>query len=345
MHREEIVFRRPALAALKRRMFDTRCGLIAILVILALVSAGCSATQEPIQIAISAWAGVEPAQLAADLGYYDAHGVDVEMVRFTAYTDSIEALQDGKTDGGMHTLDDAMRYFSKGRDVRVVLLTDTSYGGDGIVARAGIHEVQDLADCRVGVETGTVSHFSLLKALEVGGLTQEDIDIVSIPAWEIKEAFLAGDIDAGVTWEPYLTSAAEEGNGNVIITSRQYPETIITTMVFDARTVEKRPQDVERIVAAYFDAVDYTKAHPQDAYRRMADAEGISAEAFRAHAAGIRYLDLEDNVALLGTTPGEEGDIHATARELARFLMDNRMVETGPDVHVLLENRFVAAAQ
>jgi len=344
MEPEGSAFGNPALTALARQMSATRCRGILILVVLALVATSCSARREPIEIAISAWAGVEPAQLAADLGYYEAHGVDVEMVRFTAYTDSIEALQDGKTDGGMHTLDDALRYFTRGRDVRVVLLTDTSYGADGIVARAGIQEVQDLAGCRVGVETGTVSHFSLLKALDVGGLTEEDIHIVSIPAWEIKEAFLAGEIDAGVTWEPYLTSAAEEGHGNVIITSRQYPETIITTMVFDARTVERRPRDVERIVAAYFDAVDYTKSHPQDAYRRMADAQGISADAFRAHAAGIRYLDLEDNVDLLGTEPGAEGEIHDTARELAQFLMDNRMAGVVPDIDVLLENRFVAAA-
>lgn len=317
---------------------------LGLLILLIGIITGCAAEKPPIKIAISAWAGVEPAELAARLGYYEKRGVNVEMVRFSAYTDSIEALREGKVQAGMHTLDDAIRYYAAGRDVRVVLITDYSYGGDGIVTRSNIETVADLAGAKVGVETGTVGHFSLLKVLELGGLVEDDIKIVSIPAWEIKDAFLAGEIDAGVTWEPYLTSSATEGNGRVLITSREYPEAIITSMVFDAETIEDRPADVQKVVAAYFEAVDYIKQNQAEAYRIMGEAEGIDAEEFASHAEGLRYLDLDDNLELFGGDDGQ-GRIYSRATDLAEFLQSKGVTSTLPDTDKLLEGLFVYGAQ
>jgi len=313
--------------------------LLGLLVLFAAAVTGCAGEKPPIKIAISAWAGVEPAELAARLGYYEKQGVNVEMVRFSAYTDSIEALREGKVQAGMHTLDDAIRYYAAGRDVRVVLLTDYSYGGDGIVTHSNIETVADLTGATVGVETGTVGHFSLLKVLELGDVAEDSIKIVSIPAWEIKDAFLAGKIDAGVTWEPYLTSSAAEGNGRVLITSRQYPESIITSMVFDAETIKERPVDVQKVVTAYFEAVEYLKQNREEAYRIMGEAEGIDAAEFASHAEGLRYLDLDDNLDLFGANG--QGRIYSRARELADFLTNKGVTSTTPNTNTLLERMFV----
>ncbi|HMZ08874.1 MAG TPA: ABC transporter substrate-binding protein, partial [Anaerolineales bacterium] len=299
------------------------------------------AQKEPIRIAISAWAGVEPAELASQLGYYEKHGVEVEMVRFSAYSDSIEALVDGNVDAGMHTLDDAIRYFSTGRDVRVVLLTDYSFGGDGLVARSGIETLEDLRGKKIGVEIGTVGHLSLLKILKLAGFDIEDVSVISIPAWEIQQAMINGEIDAGVTWEPYLTSTANTMGGKVLITSRDYPETIITTMTIDAEIIKTRPEDVQKVVAAYFEAVEYMKQNPQDAYERMGLAEGVSASEFESHVNGIQYLDLASNLDLFGKDG--EGRAYTQTELISNFLFDQHVIDTLPDIRQLLQPDFIRA--
>ena len=315
--------------------------LTIIMLILAQSGMACVPQKQPISIAISSRAGVEPLELTAQLGYFEKHGVDVKLIRFSVYSDSIEALIDGKVDAGMHTLDDAIRYYAGGRDVRVVLLTDYSFGNDGLVARPGIDSLTDLRGTRIGVETETVGHLSLLKILEAGKLAENDVTIVNIPTWEIEQSMLNGIVDAGVTWEPYLTRTARETGGKVLITSREYPETIITTMTFDAAIVKQRPQDVQNIVAAYFDAVDYIKENPQDAYQRMGQAEGISAMEFEEQAAGIQYLHLADNLTLLD----EQSEVHAygQADTIAQFLFDQGIIKSMPDIHQLLTPLFIQA--
>ena len=313
--------------------------LFLVLILAVLLVNGCSPKNNPIRIAISVWAGVEPAELAAQLGYYEKHGVDVKIVRFSTYSDSLEALRDGNVDAGMHTLDDSLRNMSMGKDVRVVLLTDYSFGGDGLVARAGIETLLDLRGSRIGVEIGTVGHLSVLKILEKTGININDVTLVSIPAWEIQQAMLDGKIDAGVTWEPYLTSTAKMIGGNILITSRDYPETIITTMTFDADVVESRPEDVGKIVSAYFDAVEYIKQHPQEAFKIMGQAEGISAEDFSSHVDGLKYLDLQNNVELYGTE--SNGRIFTTAKEISQFLADNQVIKNLPDVNQMLDSHFI----
>jgi NitT/TauT family transport system substrate-binding protein len=283
---------------------------------------------------------VEPAELAARKGYYKQRGVAVEMVRFSAYTDSIAAFQEGKVDIDMQTLDDAIRLLAGGREVKVVLFTDYSYGGDGIVARQGINSIAELKGKTVGVEVGTVGHFSLLKSLEKAGMEEKDITIVSIPAWEIKESFLAGKIDAGVTWEPYLTSSANEGKGKVIITSRDYPETIITTMAVDKKLIEKRADDVQKIVSAYFDALRLTLQQPDEAYSIMAQAEGVTKDDFASHVQGLRYIDLEHNQQAFGAA--EQGKLYTVGRDLIDFLHKRGVIKAKPDISQLFDGRFVS---
>ncbi|MBI5963490.1 MAG: ABC transporter substrate-binding protein [Chloroflexi bacterium] len=313
--------------------------LTIIMLTLAQSGTACAPQKEPIRIAISTWAGVEPLELAAQLGYFEKHGIDVKLMRFSVYSDSIEALIDGKVDGGMHTLDDAVRYFSRGKDVRVVLLTDYSFGSDGLVARPGIESLADLRWAKIGVESETVGYLSLLKILEIGELSTSEVTIVSIPTWEIQQAMLDGKIDAGVTWEPYLTSTAKETGGRILITSREYPETIITTLTFDAAIVEQRPEDVQKIVAAYFDAVEYIKENPKDAYRRMGQAEGISTAEFESQVAGIKYLDLAANADLFGQQG--EGRIYDHANTIAQFLFDQSVTTSIPDIDQLLLPLFI----
>jgi NitT/TauT family transport system substrate-binding protein len=112
-------------------------------------------------------------------------------------------------------------------------------------------------------------------------------------------------------------------------------------MTFDSAIIKQRPQDVQKIVAAYFDAVDYINKNPQDAYQRMGQAEGISAMEFETHVTGIQYLHLADNLLLFGEQ--NQGHAYDQATTIAQFLFEQGVIKSMPDINQLLAPAFVRA--
>ena len=99
-----------------------------------------------------------------------------------------------------------------------IYLLDTSNGADAIVAKKGIKSVKDLKGKKVAATDGEINHMMLIAALDRNGMTQDDIDFVNMNADDAGGAFVAGKLDAAVTWEPWVTKSKSAG-GNVIFTS------------------------------------------------------------------------------------------------------------------------------
>jgi hypothetical protein len=69
----------------------------------------------------------------------------------------------------------------------------------------------------------------------------------------------------------------------------------------------------------------------------------VSDEEFAAHLGGIRILDRNANVDLLADSPN--GRFYQTAREMAEFLAEKKVIRQAIDVATLFEPRFVLSLQ
>jgi NitT/TauT family transport system substrate-binding protein len=75
-----------------------------------------------------------------------------------------------------------------------------------------ITSVADLAGKKVAVNAaGAATEYWLAKALEQGGLTMEDIELVAVGFREVGAALESGTLDAGMLGEPLTTLAEDQG--------------------------------------------------------------------------------------------------------------------------------------
>ena len=72
-------------------------------------------------------------------------------------------------------------------------------------------------------------------------------------------AFIAGNTDASVLWEPFQTKAVKEGKEKFCSPPKEKPGLIPDLLVFNENVVEDRADDVQKIIDAWFEALEYLR--------------------------------------------------------------------------------------
>ncbi|MFS9598974.1 ABC transporter substrate-binding protein, partial [Klebsiella variicola] len=71
----------------------------------------------------------------------------------------------------------------------------------------------DLKGKSVAYGQGTVMEFFLSVVLGKAGLSLKDVETVNMTGGDAGSAFSTGQVDAAVTWDPYLSKGAKSGYG------------------------------------------------------------------------------------------------------------------------------------
>lgn len=251
--------------------------------------------QTPLKIGYPVWVGYGPLFLAEKKGFLKELGTAVEFVLMEDTKPRYVALAAKRIDGLMTTIDTVVQRVKPDFQMAAILAMDDSKGGDGIVARKEIASVRDLKGKKVAFSEGSVSHFFLAFLLKQAGLSLKDITTVNMTAGDAGAAFVAGKVDAAVTWEPWLTKGKQAPHGKILVDSSATPNLIVDVLVFRKDVIKARPKDMANLVKAWHRAVDYWKQNPDESNKIMAEAVGgwlKDPKVFAETLTGIRYYDL-----------------------------------------------------
>ncbi len=264
---------------------------------------GKNAVPEKVTIAWSVWTGWMPFKLMEKEGLLAKRakelGVEVELVEFKGYMDSVQAFAAKKVDACAMTSMEALQPASSGVPTVAVIVNDISNGGDGILVREGM-KLEDLKGQKVLLEQFSVSHYLLTRALAENGIPEAEVAIENIPGDDAGKAFLTDDsVKAVTTWNPHLFLAKESKKGNVIFDSSNIPGEIIDLLVFNGDTLKKNPKAVEAVTLAWYDAMALI-TNPEtreSAIATMAEGAGASVEEFKKMLGGTNlYTDAGEAV-------------------------------------------------
>ncbi|MBC7879971.1 MAG: ABC transporter substrate-binding protein [Anaerolineae bacterium] len=295
----------------------------------------------PIKIGYSAWPGWFPWKIAEEKGLFKKNGVDVQMVWFVNYGDSIGALSANKLDANCQTLNDTIAPAAAGAKLKIVLVNDNSTGNDQIIVKPEIKTVKDLKGKRVSAELGTVDHYLLLLGMQKAGLTQKDIQFTPLETGAAAAAFAAGRVDAVGVYAPFTTKALSTKKGKVLFSSKDYPGAVSDHLVFSAQFVKAHPDEVQKIVKTWFDTLDYIKKNPEESIKIMAKQGDTSEADYRAYDSGTRIFTLAQNIAALGPETKDPTNLRFQGKIIADFLVKAGLAKQKPDLESLYDDRFV----
>jgi len=297
--------------------------------------------KKSIVIAYTPWTGYGALFIAKEKGMFKNKGVDVELQSIEGVGDRKQALVANKIQAMAASLDVSVSAAGEGVPMKFVWAFDASNGADGLIVKSGkgIEKVADLKGREVAFHKGSASHFFLSTILEKAGLNDNDIKAVDMKASEAASAFMAGKVDAAVTWEPHLSKAAAAGD-IVLSTTKDTPGLIADVLAFREDFAKENPETVQAVVAALAEATEYMAKNPEESSKILADSFKMKPEEVAADIKTIKFYDLAGNLEFYGTKD-KPGPIYDVGKKAIAFYMNLKLMSQAPDLTKFIDDSFI----
>jgi len=291
----------------------------------------------PVAIGLSGWTGFAPLTLAKEAGIFKKHGLDVSLKKIPQ-KDRHLAIASGDVQCAATTVETWIVWNANGVATTQIFQLDKSYGADGMVVRNNIAKIADLKGKTVAASApGTAPYFTLAWFLKKNGLSVKDVKVVTLEPQAAANAFVAsaGDLDAAMTYEPYLSTVrAKPEAGKIIATTLDYPM-VMDTFGCTPKFLKDNPKAAKALADSYFEAVDMIKREPKKSFEIMGADVKQSGDAFEKSQAYLRWQDKAANQKFFA---GEHAQF---SKEAADLLLEIGIVKQVPDLKGLADTSFI----
>jgi len=207
-------------------------------------------------------------------------GVRISWHEFTSGLPLLEAINTGNIDFGADVAD-TVPLFAQAAGAKLAYVAEESASPSAqailVGAESPIRALADLKGKKVAVTKGAGSHFLLLAALAKAGLSFKDISPAYLTPADGRAAFIGGNVDAWVAWDPFLTSAQRQSGARVLADGSGGLASYKRYYLASAAFAERRSDVLNVIFGKLDETGKWVKAHPKDAAALLAGLWGIDA--------------------------------------------------------------------
>ncbi|MTH79860.1 ABC transporter substrate-binding protein [Paracoccus aestuariivivens] len=253
--------------------------------VLALV-AGTSAQAETVKIAIGGSSCIcyLPTVLAEQLGNFEKHGVDVELIDFKGGSAALKAVVGGSADVVSGYYEHTISLAAKKQQLASFVVMDRLPGLALVVAPDKNEEIRSVADLKgktVGVTApGSSTDFFLKYMLSREGLEPTAASVVGVGLGATAVAALEkGQIDAVVTLDPAISQLKKRHEGlNILVDTRKEAD---ARHLFGAdyaggalytrqEWIDAHPEQAQALASAIVDTLHFIHSNtPEDIAAKM----------------------------------------------------------------------------
>jgi NitT/TauT family transport system substrate-binding protein len=302
---------------------------------LLVVPATASAQGTKVSIGISGWTGFAPLTLAKEAGIFKKNGLDV-TIRKIPQKDRHLAIASGDIQCAATTVETWIIWNANGVATKQIFQLDKSYGADGMVVRNDIKSIKDLKGKTVLASApGTAPYFTLAWFLKKNGLSVKDVTVANLEPAAAAQAFISGQGEAAMTYEPYLSKVREAPDkGKIIATTLDYPM-VMDTFGCTPKFIAENKAAAKALADSYFQAVEMIGKEQAKSYEIMgADVKQTGAQ-FGNSAKYLRWQDRAANQKFFA------GELQAFSKEAANLLLEIGIIKKAPNIADIIDTSFL----
>jgi NitT/TauT family transport system substrate-binding protein len=299
-----------------------------------------SSNATEMSIALNPWIGYGPWYVARAKGFDTANGVHLKFVNFVDNKDLYAAIASGRIDSTEALVSTALRFQASKIPLKVALFQDLSKNADAIIGAKGIMSISDLRGKKVAYEEGGGHEMLLRLALEKNDLTLNDIQSVPLSADKAGAALISEQVQAAVTYEPYVSQALQKTAGASIISNAgDFPGIISDVWMVSEKFATDNPKVVTGALAAWNQGVDFFRTHTEEALKIVADVTGVSPQELATTYPGVQLFNGTESLDYLNK------DFQPLAQQILSIMKSQSSIDGEANPSTLVDTSYLKAAQ
>ena len=301
---------------------------------IALASAVGTADAATLRIGVGDRIATAPLHVAANRGYFEREGIDVELVP-TDDADLVDALVEEELDLATLGASVLLDADNDGLELRGAYVLGISGAADALVAREEVRDTRRLAGRRVAVRPDSAGELVLRQALQRKGRRLANVEPIALDEADAVRALLAGEIDAAALHGPALAAllrtnaaayasadvAAEAATGAVtgtaagtttdadpdavptplrVLATGDDPRGLVSDLLVGTEDVlADAKEETKNVVRAIDRAVGWMRRHPDDSVALLAEVFASEPADVARALEGTTLLDVGENMTLI----------------------------------------------
>jgi NitT/TauT family transport system substrate-binding protein len=156
-------------------------------------------------------------------------------------------------------------------------------------------------------------------------MTLKDVKTTKLSPQAAAQAFVAGQNDAAMTYEPYLSTVrSNPAAGKILATTLDYPM-VMDTVGCAPTWLKANAKAAQALANSYFEALEMIKNEPAKANEIMGAAVKQTGEQFAKSSAFLRWQDKAANQKFFA------GELTAFMKDAEKILLEAGVIRKAPE--------------
>ena len=297
-------------------------------------------SSQPLRVGVLQWFGCEGMFIADKKKLFATEGLNVAQKYFSTVTELNDSLLSGKLDLAAMVATDLVILTTKVPNIKTIMVTDYSGQVDGILTSNKITKPEDLRGKKIAREDVPYEIIFLGELLKLGGMTEKDVQIVSMTAEAGAAAFAAGKVDAVATYDPFLTKALKQRPDAKLLFSPQETSIIPNAIVAHGQVIASRRNDVLAYLRSVEKGLKYSVANQQETNELMSKWLGATTAEVADQRSKINIFDIVKNK-VVAFNRSSDLNLESSVRSGGRILLENGKIKQLGDAATLIDSSLI----